>query len=104
MADYNRQNKARVMLRNVVHKKRQFTRNVKSPMKGQSSLAGTQAIDQRWRWLKVYVPHCVKARLGRGVNPAIDTYVYSWQWRSNRLNAGACLWSSLGAAVRARRV
>ena len=102
VGDFNRSANARVKLENVVHLRRQYTRKVKKASRGQSSIAGTQAIDQRWRWLKAYVPHSIKARFRRCVNPVIDTYVYSWQWRTNRFNAGMPLWTSLGALVKAQ--
>ena len=74
---HNKTKGARVRLENVAHYAHEFTRDVGRPRRGQSSIAGTQAIDQRWRWMKAYIPHCLKARWGRTVNPLIDTYVYS---------------------------
>ena len=67
------------------------------------ALAGNQSIDSRWRWLKKYVPHSVKARAPKGcpnpVNPLLDEYVYSWQWRTNCKAAGKSLWLQLGEEV-----
>ena len=47
--------------------------------------------------MKTYIPHSIKARLHKGVKPAIDIYIYSWQWRSNVLNSPEpSLWEALG--------
>ena len=46
------------------------------------------------------MPHSLKARFHRGVNPAIDDYVMSWQWRSNHLLDDGSLWTALGKLLR----
>ena len=71
--------------------------------RGQSSLAGTQSLDSRWKWLKVYIPQTVKARRGRTTNPTLNKYVFSFQFRANALAAGVPLWAALGRAVRKHR-
>lgn len=104
VTDYNKRNKASVKLENVAHYKHEFTRTVRRSRRGQSKIAGTQAIDQRWRWMKEYIPHSLKGRTPTGINGAIDDYVYSWQWRSNRRAECVALWGALGTALaRARR-
>ena len=44
-----------------------------------------------------------KARAPKGcpnpVNPLLDEYVYSWQWRTNCKAAGKSLWLQLGEEV-----
>ena len=98
--DMNETRKSRVRLENVTHLKQEYTRPVRRPMRGQSTIAGTQSIDQRWRWMKVYVPHSLKGRCASGVNPSLDEYVFSWQWRSNQIQKCASLWDALGALLR----
>jgi hypothetical protein len=97
---YNAQRKTRFTLREVAHYKGEYTRFVKSAMKKQSHLSGTQAIDSRWRWLKQYVPFNLKGRANRSKNPALDTYVFSWVWRCNRKSKSESIWDSLGHAFR----
>ena len=100
---HNNTHGARVRLTNVSHYKGEYTKTVLNRARGQAALAGTQSIDSRWRWLKKYVPHSVKARAPKGcpnpVNPLLDEYVYSWQWRTNCKAAGKSLWLQLGEEV-----
>ena len=77
--DHNQTHKAQVKLENVAHYKGEYTRKVRRPAGGQAKIAGTQAMDRHWGWLKEYIPHCLKARSGNVVNPTLDDYVYSWQ-------------------------
>ena len=101
--EHNKTHGARVRLTNVSHYKGEYTKTVLNRARGQAALAGTQSIDSRWRWLKKYVPHSVKARAPKGcpnpVNPLLDEYVYSWQWRTNCKAAGKSLWLQLGEEV-----
>ena len=97
---HNLENKAHIKLEEVIHYKGQFTKDVKKRARGQSSIAGTQSIDSRWRWLKHYVPHSIKGRVSRDVNPKLNDYVFSWQFRSNCNARNESLWETLGALVR----
>ena len=101
--DHNKTHGARVRLTNVQHYKGEYTKPVHRRGRGQAALAGTQSLDSRWRWLKKYVPHTVKARAPKGgptpINQLLDHYVYSWQWRTNCKAAGKSLWSQLGKEV-----
>lgn len=100
---HNRLTKSRMRLEEVVHYKGQYTRTVRNPVRGQSSIAGTQSLDQRWRWMKTYVPFNLKARSGRTVNPRLDTYVFSYQFRVNTKVAGESVFTKLGGIVRKRK-
>ncbi len=79
----NRTMKTKIKIESVAHYKGQFTRTLKHVMKKQSSIAGTQAIDSLWRWLKNYLPHSLKGRVDRDVNPRLEAYVFSGQFRTN---------------------
>ncbi len=82
--------------------KGQYTKVVKKTKRNQSKLAGTQALDQRWRWLKEYLPFNLHGRRDREVNPTIHTYVFSWQWRSNVMSTTGDIWSALGDVLRTK--
>jgi hypothetical protein len=96
---YNKMNKAKVCIREVKHYKSEYTKTSKKGRRGQSLIAGTQSLDQRWRWLKRYVPHGIKGKIDRRENPRLDSYVYSFQFRSNVKARGADLWTALGREV-----
>ncbi|CAK0827210.1 unnamed protein product [Prorocentrum cordatum] len=81
----------------VVHQKRQCTKLIAKKKRGQSRLAGTQAMYSRWKYMKSYIPRTLKAAKGRAVNPELRTYIMSWQWRQNLACTGAALWESVAS-------
>ncbi len=98
--DHNATHRSNLRLESVSHCKGQYTKMVKNPRRGQAKLAGTQAMDQNWRWLKCYIPCALKARKGRDLNPLIEAFAFSWQWRHNRTTAGQSLWDALGSLIK----
>lgn len=97
---HNRVAKSRIQVKQVAHYLAEYTKSVPKTRKGQSGIAGTQSLDQRWRWLKAYIPHSIKARQGRKDNPSLDNYVFSYQFRANTRASGRDLWGAVGNLVR----
>ena len=71
-----------VMLRSVVHKKSEWTKKCK--VKGKANLAGTQVLDRSWMWLKKFVPHALKNRYDKVINPRLWEYIYQFVYRHNQ--------------------
>ena len=100
---HNKLRKTRLRLQEVAHYKGQYTRSLAKTAKDQSTIAGTQSLDSRWRWLKAYVPHSIKARIDRQTNAELDQYVFSYQFRANVKAKGENLWLELGKLVAKRK-
>ena len=84
----------------VSHAQLQFVKEIPEPKPGQSSLAGTQAIDSTWEFLDKYsagIKVSTKMDGRTVVNPQVWVYMYSFVWRLNMQRAGEDLWVSLGA-------
>lgn len=96
---HNKDHRTKINLKEVAHYKGQYTKRVPKSRRGQSTIAGTQSLDQRWRWLKNYVPHSLTAKLNHDFNERLDDYVFSYQFRVNAQIRGGSLWEALGAAV-----
>ena len=75
------------------------TRMFKQTKAGQSPLGGAQSLDQRWRWMKAYLPNSINGKVHKYANPAIDSYVYSYQFRVNATLHGGHLWPTIGKLV-----
>jgi hypothetical protein len=101
---HNLKNKARLTVHEVKHYTGQYTSVLKQKVaRGQSSIAGTQSLDQRWRWMKAYIPTSLKGRVNRDANPKLDSYVFSYQFRVNTRARGKTIWSALGQLVKQRK-
>jgi len=82
----------KLRLFSVSHKNHEFTRKLRTcrALTGKhSKISGTQSIDSAWRWLDDYVPFAVKTKAGKGkgVNPLLWDYAWSWMWRFNSKGA-----------------
>ena len=73
--------KPRLTVRTVAHNKMEFVKKVTKVRRSHSSMAGTQIIDRRWGVFKRYIPKEMKAKVGKDINPALKTYLYSWVFR-----------------------
>ena len=69
-------------LLHVVHKKSEWTKKCK--VKGKAKLAGTQVLDRSWMWLKKIVPHALKNRNDKVINPRLWEYIYQFVYRHNQ--------------------
>ena len=72
----------RFSVRSVVHKKSEWTKKCK--VKGKAKLAGTQVLDRSWMWLKKFVPHALKNRYDKVINPRLWEYIYQFVYRHNQ--------------------
>ena len=72
----------RFSVRSVVHKKSEWTKKCK--VKGKAKLAGTQVRDRSWMWLKKFVPHTLKNRYYKVINPRLWEYIYQFAYRHNQ--------------------
>jgi hypothetical protein len=100
VAAHNKKHKTNMMVKNVAHYKQEYTNRLRHVRRGASKIGGTQAMDQRWRWLKKFVPHSLHNRDHRQVNSKIWEYVFSWQWRTNQLSLGNKIIDNLAAILK----
>jgi hypothetical protein len=77
-----RTQRGKLKTRQVAHNRLEFTKKC-STGKGHSKVAGTQAIDGTWKQLNRHVPHPLKTKMDKKVNPLLKQYVMSWVWRHN---------------------
>ena len=83
----------------VSHARLQFVKEIPNPLPGQSSMAGTQAIDSTWDYLDKYTNSLnVSTKFDKrtAINPLMWVYMYSWQWRLNMYRSNKDLWQALG--------
>ena len=83
----------------VSHVRLQLVKDIPMPQPGQSSMAGTQAIDSTWDYLDKYTNGLnVSTKFDKraAINPLIWVYMYSWQWRLNMYRCNKDLWQAFG--------
>jgi hypothetical protein len=69
----------------VNHSKGEYTRDVRA--RGKSLIAGTQAIDAKWRLVKQVIVAGTRGRVGRKVSGAMMQKAQAMAWRLNRFAA-----------------
>lgn len=77
--------KTQIALKQVSHQKYEFSRKLK-PMKARGmKIAGTQALDATWKYVKRFRPTSLKMKnpeTGKA-NPALYTWAFAYAWRKN---------------------
>ena len=86
--EYNKLTKSSIAIKEVAHCNGEYAKRFRPRRQGQSSLAGTQGLDSRWKWMKAYVPDTLHARVNRKANPRLSQYVFPssferTHWRQN---------------------
>jgi hypothetical protein len=66
----------------VCHARKQYSKKVVGP-RGKQLLAGTQALDSRWRHLKAAMSNSLNAKTRGALNEQLQESVLAWQWRCN---------------------